>query len=227
VTSATAVRSVLGDSQRWVTGIVVASTALAVGVAGWFGLSWYQAAHDGSLAAGTARDTVLQDAQQATINLNTLDYRRVQDGLALWEQSATGSLLDEVRANRATYAQVITESRTATTAGALDGAVAELDERAGTARVLVGVDVTTVHDGGQASCVRRRIQLEMRRSSGAGVPQNPGAGAPLGAGTVWKVDKLAPVGAANPVPGACPSVKSSPPPPGPPPPGPPPIGPPR
>jgi hypothetical protein len=156
----------------------------------------------------------------------------VQDGLALWEQSATGSLLDEVRANRSTYAQVITDSKTATTAGALDGAVAELDERAGTARVLVGVDVTTVHDGGQASCVRRRIQLEMRRSpgagppqnsgagapqnSGAGAPQGAGAGAPQGAGTVWKVDKLAPVGAANPVPGACPSVKAAAPNPGPP-----------
>ena len=192
MTSAAAARSVLGDSQRRVTvGIAVLAT-LAVGTAGWFGVSWDRAAHDGSLASGIARDTVLQDAQQAAINLNTLDYRRLQDGLTLWEQSATGSLLDEVRANRATYAQVIADSKTATTAGTLDGAVAELDERAGTARVLVGVDVTAVHDGGQASCVRRRIQLEMRR-----------------AGTVWKVDKLAPVGAANPVPGACPSVKAA------------------
>ena len=133
---------------------------------------------------------MLNNAEQATINLNTLDYRRVQGGLALWEQSATGSLLDEVRANRATYAQVITDSKTATTARTLDGAVAELDEHAGTARVLVGVDVTAVHDGGEASCVRRRFQLQMQR-----------------AGSVWKVDKLAPVGAANPVPGTCSPVQ--------------------
>lgn len=178
--------------------VLAALAALAVGIAGWCGVSWYRAAHDGSLASAVARDAVLQDAQQATINLNTLDYRRVQDGLTLWEQSATGSLLDEVRANRATYAQVITDSKTATTAGALDGAVAELDERAGTARVLIGVDVTAIHDGGQASCVRRRIQLEMRRSVGAG------------AGAVWKAEKLAPVGGANPVPGACPSVQPPP-----------------
>jgi len=203
--------------------VLAALATLAVGIAGWFGVSWYQAAHDGSLASGVARDTVLQDAQQATINLNTLDYRRVQNGLALWEQSATGSLLDEVRANRATYAQVITDSKTATTASALDGAVAELDERAGTARVLIGVDVTAVHGAGQASCVRRRIQLEMRRS-GAGVPPGSGAGVPPGsegAGAVWKAEKLAPVGGANPVPGACPSVQP------PPEPGPPQAGPPR
>ena len=172
---------------------------LAVGAAGWFGMSWYRAAHDELLAGGVARDTVLQDAQQATINLHTLDFRRVQDGLALWEQSATGSLLDEVRANRATYAQAITDSKTTTTARALDGAVAELDERAGTARVLVGVDVTSAREGAESSCVRRRIQLQMRRTDTGR------------AGSVWKVDKLAPVGAANPVPGACPSATTSPP----------------
>ena len=165
-----------------------------MGAAGWSGVSWYQAVHDESRASGVVRDAVLQDAQQATINLNTLDYRRVQDGLTLWEQSASGPLLEEVRANRATYARVITESKTTTTATVFGGGVADIDWRAGTARVLVGVDVTSVREGAEASCVRRRIQLEMRR-----------------AGTAWKADRLAPVGAANPVPGACPSVQPSPP----------------
>ena len=172
--------------------MIAVPTVLAVTAAGWSGVSWYRAAHDESLSSGAARDAALQDAQQATINLNTLDYRRVQEGLALWEQSATGALLDEVRTNRATYARVITDSATTTTAQTLDGAVAELDERAGTARVLVGVDVTSVRERGEASCVRRRIQLEMRRVQGA-----------------WKVERLAPVGSANPVPGACPSALPS------------------
>jgi Mce-associated membrane protein len=194
-----AFRGFLGEPLRIVTVAIMVLAALAVGTAGWFGVSWYRAAHDELLAGGIARDTVLQDAQQATINLNTLDFRRVQDGLTLWEQSATGSLLDEVRANRATYAQAITDSKTTTTARALDGAVAVLDERAGTARVLVGVDVTSAREGAQASCVRRRIQLEMRRADTGR------------ADTVWKVDKLAPVGAANPVPGACPAATTSPP----------------
>lgn len=186
--------ALLRHPLRAVTVVITVPAVLALGAAGWYGMSWYRAAHDELLAGGIARDTVLQDAQQATINLNTLDYRRVQDGLMLWEQSATGSLLDEVRANRATYAQAITDSKTTTTARSLDGAVAELDERAGTARVLVGVDVTSVREGAGAGCVRRRIQLEMRRAD-----------------TVWKVERLAPVGAANPVPGACASVATAPP----------------
>jgi Mce-associated membrane protein len=194
MTSTAAIRAFLGGPLRTVTVVVAVLAAAALLAAGWFGLSWYRAAHDESLALGMARDTVLQDAQQATVNLNTLDYRRVQDGLTLWEQSATGSLLDEVRANRDTYARAITDSQTTTTARTLDGAVAELDGRAGTARVLIGVDVTFHRAQGDASCVRRRMQLEMRRG-----------------GTVWKVDKLAPVEAANPVPGACPAAKLSPP----------------
>lgn len=197
--STATIRASLGRPLRTAISAVAVLSVVAFAAAGWFGVSWYRAVHGESVASGMARDAVLQAAQQATINLNTLDYRRVQDGLTLWEQSATGSLLDEVRANRATYAQAITDSKTTTTARALDGAVAELDERAGTARVLVGVDVTSAREGAQASCVRRRIQLEMRR---------PDTG---GADTVWKVDKLAPVGAANPVPGACPAATTSPP----------------
>jgi Mce-associated membrane protein len=99
-----------------------------------------------------------------------------------------------MQANCDTYARAINDAKTTTTARTLDGAVAELDERAGLARVLVGVDVTSHRDQGDASCVRRRMQLEMGRD-----------------GTVWKVDKLAPVDAANPVPGPCPATTLSPP----------------
>jgi Mce-associated membrane protein len=194
MTSTAAIRAFLGGPLRTATVAVAVLAVIALVTAAWFGLSWYRAAHDESLALGMARDAVLQDAQQATVNLNTLDYRRVQEGLTLWEQSATGSLLDEVRANRDTYARAITDSKTTTTARSLDGAVAELDERAGTARVLVGVDVTAQRERGDANCVRRRIQLEMHRN-----------------GNVWKVDKLAPLDPANSESGACPATTLSPP----------------
>ena len=192
--STAAIRASLGGPLRRATLAVAVLAVAGLVTAGWWGLSWYRAAHDESLALGMARDAVLRDAQQATINLNTLDYRRVQDGLTLWEQSATGSLLDEVRANRDTYARAITDAGTTTTARTLGSAVVELNESAGTARVLVGVDVTSQREHGNPSCVRRRIQLEMRHD-----------------GAVWKVDRLAPVGAANPVPGECPAARALPP----------------
>jgi Mce-associated membrane protein len=189
MTSSATKRPFLGGPLRMATLVVAVLAVLAVAGAGWFGVSWYRASHDGSLALGKARDAVLQDAQQATVNLHTRDYRRVQDGLTLWEQSAAGSLRDEVRAHRDAYARAITDSKTYTTARTLDGAVAALDGRSGTALVLVGVDVTSQLDNGDATCERRRIQLEMVRD-----------------GAAWKVSKLTPVGVANPVPGACPAA---------------------
>ena len=188
MTSTAAIRHFLGGPLRTATFAVAVLAVLAFIVAGWFGVAWYRAAHDGSLSRGVARDAVLQDAQQTVINLNTVDHRRVQEGLALWEQSAAGWLLGEVRTNRDNYARAITDSKTTTTARVIDGAVAALDEDSGTARVLVGVDVTSQFDGGGASCVRRRIQLDMRRD-----------------GDAWKIDKLVPVGDAIPLTGACPA----------------------
>ncbi len=175
---------------------VAVLAVIACLVAGWFGLSWFRAAHDPSIALSMVRDAALQDAQQDAINLNTLDHRRVQAGLQLWEQSATGAALEEFQKNRAAYVQTVTDSKTTSTARVGDAAVADLDDQAGTARVLVGVDVTYTPEQRAPSCVRQRLQLDMKRT-------------PDG----WKVEHLAPVGKLEPVPGACPAAGSDPPPP--------------
>lgn len=57
-----------------------------------------------------------------------------------------------------------------------DAAVAELDTRAGIARVLVGVDVQVRPEGEEAVLTRQRLQLEMTRTAEG-----------------WKVSTLAPV----------------------------------
>jgi Mce-associated membrane protein len=191
--STAAIRAFLGGPLRTAIVVVAMLAVVAFAVTGWFGMSWYRAARDASFDRGMARDAVLQDARQAMVNLNTIDYRRVQDGLTLWEQSAAGSLLGEMRTNRGNYERAIIDSKTATTARILDGAVVVLDEGSGTAQVLVGVDVTSQFDDGAANCVRRRIQLDMRRD-----------------GDAWKIDKLAPIGAANPMSGACPGTTPGP-----------------
>ncbi len=208
MTGAAAIRGFLGGPLRTATLAVAVLAVVAFAAAGGFGLSWYRAAHDGSLAQGMARDTVLQDAAQATVNLNTIDFRHVQDGVRLWEQSATGSLLEQLRANRDAVARAILDSKAITTARVPDGAVATLDERAGTAQVLVGVDVVSRTEGAQpggaqpesaqpesssVSCVVRRLQLDMRRD-----------------GDAWKVEKLNPVGSDNAMPGACPVPETAP-----------------
>jgi Mce-associated membrane protein len=180
-----------GGPLRVVILAVAALVVIALIAAGWFGLSWYTAAHDKSLSAGLERDAALRDAQQAALTLNTLDYRHVQDGLTLWEQSATGSLLNQLRANRDSYARAITDSATVSNGNVIDAAVASLDERAGTAQVLVGLDVTSQLDKGDPGCVHRRVHLDMART-----------------GHGWKVSNLTPVGETYSEPGPCPPAAS-------------------
>ena len=173
---------------------IIAVAVLAVvslAAAGWFGVAWYRGAHDRSLAVGAEREVVLRDAQQATASLNTLDFRRVQDGLTQWEQASAGSLLSQLKANRNTYAHAITESATSTTATVIDAAVVSLDERAGTAAVLVGLDVTSQAEGSDPSCVHRRVRLQMIRT-----------------GESWKVGALDPVGDSYSEAGLCPAPSS-------------------
>lgn len=169
--------------------VLVAVAAVVVVGAGWFGVSWYRAAHNESLAAGMEREAVLRDAERAILTLNTLDYRQVQDGLTLWEQSTTGSLLEQLRTNRDTYARAITDSTTISSAKVLDAAVASLDARAGTALVLAGVDVTSQLDKGDPGCAHRRVSMDMIR-----------------VGDSWKVGALMPVGETYSEVGPCPPV---------------------
>ena len=157
--------------------VLAVLTMLAVLAALFFGVRLGLALTDDNLALAQARDAVLIDARQAAINLNTLDSADVQAGLDLWAQSSTGSVLEEFQRNRETYAKFVAEAKRSTEASVVDAAVAELDLRAGLARVLVGVDVIVRPEGQEPVLSRQRLQLEMTR-----MPDG-----------VWKVSRIAPV----------------------------------
>jgi len=148
------------DPVRLLT-VLVAVAALVALV---LGALWAFTVTDDSLELARQRDVVLVDARQAAINLNTLDAADVEPGLDLWEQSSTGGLLDEFRANRAEYAGLVTESGRSTAASVTDAAVAELDLRSGVARVVVGVDVQVTVPGEDPVLLRQRLQIEMTRT---------------------------------------------------------------
>jgi Mce-associated membrane protein len=147
-------------SSRVLT-IAVAVAAVVTVVMG--GL-WVMTLNDDGRELAQARDAVLVDARQAAININSLDSGNVDAGLDLWEQSSTGTMLEEFRANREEYGRLVAESGRTTSATVPDAAVAELDLRAGTARVLVGVDVEVTVAGQEPQLVRQRLQMEMTRT---------------------------------------------------------------
>lgn len=181
--------------------LLAATTLLAVAAAacaGWFGWSWYQAAHSASLSAARTRDTVLQSAEQAVLNFNTLDYHNASAGLHLWLDSSSGSLHTQLSQNLTQEIQLVKQKKTITTAKILDGAVTQLDTGAGTASAMVAVAVTVTPATGSPFTERESEVGQLTRTpsgwklSGLGYPQQPAA-----SGT--------PAPSASPAPSAAPS----------------------
>ena len=156
---------------------------LAAAFAGWAGWSWYSAAHSGPPASAQLRDQVLQAGEQAVQNFNTLDYRKVAQGLALWEQSSTGTLHDEIVAGHAQFARDIQQTKTVTTARVLDGALTSLNVRSHTASIIVAVQITVTPASGSPVTKQSRLLGTLTRTRSG-----------------WKLSALGqvPVGAASP-----------------------------
>jgi len=154
--------------RGWVSDPLFATALVLVVVAaafaGWGGWSWYSAAHSGPPAPAQLRDQVLQAGEQAVQNFNTLDYRKVAQGLALWEQSSTGTLHNEIVAGHAQFGREIQQTKTVTTARILDGALTSLNARAGTASLIVAVQLTVTPANGSPRVKQSRLAGTLTRT---------------------------------------------------------------
>lgn len=142
----------------------VALVVVAAGCAVWSGGSWYDAAHDENLRYSAIRDSALIAGEQAVQNVNTLDYRHVDQGLNLWLQSSAGDLRASIVAGRKTFATQVRQAKTATTAKVLDAAITQLDEHAGKAAIIVALEITVTPAKGKPATKRSRLQGELTRT---------------------------------------------------------------
>jgi Mce-associated membrane protein len=130
--------------------------AAAVVFAAWAGWSWLTAPR--ASAAAAVRDQALRAGEQAVLNFNTLDYRTVDQGLNLWEQSSTGTLHAEIAAGRSAFAKQITQAKSVTSAKILDAALTRLNAGAGTASIIVAMQITVTT--GKASAATKQSRQE-------------------------------------------------------------------
>jgi Mce-associated membrane protein len=137
-----------------------------------FGVMWWTAASGSAAKTAAARDDALASARQIAVNLQSLDYTTVDKGLATWEASATGPLLDEFKKNQQQYADQIRKVQTTTKAKLVDAAVSDIDVAAGKAKAVAAVDVTTTQtvNGAPSLPITKqvRIQLDLVRTPDAG-----------------------------------------------------------
>jgi Mce-associated membrane protein len=159
--------------------VAVLLALAAAACAAWFGWSWYSAGHDGSLKFSQSRDDALQAGEQGVLNMNTLDYRQVDQGLSRWVSSTTGDLQQQISQGRTQFESQVMQAKTITTAKILDGGVVELDDRAGTATVIVAVQITVTPQSGRAATKLSRMQAQLSRTA-AGWKLSALAQAPTG-----------------------------------------------
>jgi len=164
------------DPVMWVAALLALVAAVC---AAWFGWSWYGADHDGSLKYSQSRDDALQAGEQGVLTMTPLDYRQVDQGLNRWVNSTTGDLQQQISQGRSQFESQVLQAKTITTAKILDGGVVELDDRAGTATVIVAVQITVTPQSGQPATKLSRMQAQLART-GAGWKLSSLAQAPTG-----------------------------------------------
>lgn len=140
---------------------LVLVTALA---AGWFGWSWWSAAHDDDLDLARTRAAVVQAATDALVRLNTIDHRTAQADFDGWLRVSTGELGRSLSGDRKHELEQVRESQTVANATVATAAVTELDAHEGTARVIAVVDVEVSSNGQGPRPHRSLLDVQLGRT---------------------------------------------------------------
>lgn len=106
--------------------------------------AWWQASNDDEVDRAETRDAVLIAGRQHIETMQSLDYRKVEQGLKAWDAATTGTLNDQIKAITTDEQKLLVDQKKVSTGKVVDAAVLELDKN--TATVIAAVEVT-VTDG--------------------------------------------------------------------------------
>ncbi|MFI9382665.1 hypothetical protein [Kutzneria sp. NPDC052558] len=138
---------------------------LAVLGAAWSGWTWWQSSHSSDVVYAQTRDLVLATASSQIATLNSVDYRRADEDLTQWQRVTTGNLLTQLTNQHDSDVTATKSQKTKSSAKILSAAVSTLDTRAGSATVLVAVEVTISQADGQPSVRKSRVDAVLTRTA--------------------------------------------------------------
>lgn len=146
--------------------IYSALVAAAAVFAGYALVAWLTAGHDDTAHFAKARDTVLLDARQDIVVLNTLDYRQIDDGLKRWLAASTGNLHQQIANVTPADKKDLVNAKKVSSGKVIDAAVTQLDNRAGNATVIATVETTVAPSNGTPP-KRNRFSATLARDGGS------------------------------------------------------------
>jgi Mce-associated membrane protein len=144
--------------------VAVVAIVAAAAFAGWAGFSWFSASRAEAVTYGTARDEALQSGRELVAQLSSLDYHQVDQGISRWLDASTGPLHDQLARTDDTTKKTLAGDATVATGKVLDAALSELDEHAGTAKLLASVEITVARDMVAPATKRNRFAAQLTRT---------------------------------------------------------------
>jgi Mce-associated membrane protein len=157
-----------GRAARRRRGASVACRALAAAAAiflGWSCWTFWDLRQGDMADMARDRDHAMRAAKQQIAALNTMDARRVDQGLRSWLDASTGPLHEELRRTRTQSRRQIQRAGTSATGVVSDAALTALDRRAGSARVIATVRIDITRPGAAPTVQRRRYEATLARAA--------------------------------------------------------------
>ncbi|WP_435177211.1 hypothetical protein [Actinacidiphila sp. bgisy145] len=143
-----------------------AALTVALLLAGYSAWSYVDTRGDGALSYGKARDAALAAGTRGVARLNTVDAAHVARDLDDWLGVTTGPLHAQLTRTHASDTATMKAAATSTRGTVTDAAVTELDTRAGTAQLIVTVQVRLTPAAGTATTDRKRFEANLSRTDG-------------------------------------------------------------
>ncbi len=162
---------------RLVTVAAVAALVVALAAAAWFGAGWVRAGFftDGPRAA--ARDAALDAAQQAAINMTSMNIDDVSGSLAIARSSMTGPILASATEHQQQAEAMAKQAGVRMESSVLGAALTSLNSELDRASALVVLRVTEAKPGEQPAGYRYTWSLDMAKD-----------------GDIWKAEQVSSLG---------------------------------
>ncbi len=157
-----------------VSAVAFGALAVALVVALWFGGGWVRAAFFTDGPRADARDSALDAARQAALNMTSMNLDDVPGSLALARSSMTGPILESATKNQQQSEQMAAHAAVGMKSTVLGAALTSLNSERDKATALVVLQVTESKPDKSVSDYRYTWSLDMTKD-----------------GDVWKAEQVA------------------------------------
>lgn len=149
-----------------VTSVAAVWLIVAVVAAAWFGVGWVRAGFFTDAPRAEARDSALDAARQAALNLTSMNPDDVDGSMKLMQSSMTGQMLDEFDQNRDRIKQTAEQAKTRLESTVLGSSLISLDSERDKASAIVVVKQTQTAPNVPVQSFRATWTLDMAKVGG-------------------------------------------------------------